>query len=156
MVYYERLKKGYEMALRLSIDDITNEHIDFCDSYIKKVITNAKRYSYRQKNKNKKFRIIVLDLETQSKYLQFEEKGYADIFTTYIPVSKTIIPVHNFDLAKAIFELSQIQRETILRNIVLGDKLTDIAKENGVSASMVSKHKKRALKIIKQRMLSKE
>jgi DNA-directed RNA polymerase specialized sigma24 family protein len=154
MVYYKRLKKGYEMALRLSIDDITNEHIDFCDNYIKKVITNAKRYSYRQKNK--KFRIIVLDLETQSKYLQFEEKGYADIFTTYIPVSKTIIPVYDFDLAKAIFELSRIQRETILRNIVLGDKLTDIAKENGISASMISKHKKRALKIIKQRMLSKE
>ncbi len=154
MVYYERLKREYEMALRLSIDDITNEHIDFCDSYIKKVITNAKRYSYRQKNK--KFRIIVLDLETQSKYLQFEEKGYANIFTTYIPVSKTIIPVNNSDLAKAIFELSRIQRETILRNIVLGDKLTDIAKENGVSASMVSKHKKRALEIIKQRMLSKK
>lgn len=49
-------------------------------------------------------------------------------------------------------ELTDIQRETVLRSIILGDKLKDIAKDIGVSVPMISKHRKRALEIIKQRM----
>lgn len=140
------------MKVKFSINDISYEHIDFCDSYIKKVITNAKRYTYREKAKVKKYNIILLNLETQSECFKFEEKGFENVFTTYITINKTIIPIHNLDLAEALMELTDIQRETVLRSIVLGDKLKDIAKDVGVSVPMISKHRKRALEIIKQRM----
>lgn len=144
------------MKLRLSVDDITNEQIDFCDRYIKKVITNAKRYSYREKVKIRKYNIIICDLETQLKYLQFNEDGFTEIFTTNVMVNKTIIPLIDSDLAEIILKLSNIQRETVLRNIVLNDKLTDIARDKGVSVTMISKHKKKALQIIKQELLNKK
>lgn len=144
------------MKLRISIDDITIEQIDFCDRYIKKVITNAKRYSYREKVKIRKYNIIICDLESQLKHLQFEEEGFIEIFTTNIMVNKTIIPLYDLDLAEVILKLSKIQRETVLRNIVLEDKLTDIARERGVSVTMISKHKKKALQIIKQELLYKK
>ena len=142
------------MKLKLSIENLTFEHIDFCDCYIKKVISNAKRYFYRPKIKIKKHNIILLNLDTQLETLQYEDREFENIFTTHIWINKTDIPVHNSDLAEALLELSEIQRESVLRSVVLGDKLIDIARDNKVSVPMISKHKNNALKFIKQRMLN--
>lgn len=39
---------------KLLLEDLSFDQIDYCDSYIKKVITNAKKSYYRQKSKAKK------------------------------------------------------------------------------------------------------
>ena len=49
-------------------------------------------------------------------------------------------------------ERTSLRSLSLLRNLVLGDSLTDIAKDSGVSIAMISKHKQNALKIIKERM----
>ena len=138
--------------IRLFIEDLSYEHIDFCDNYIKKVIINAKRYFYRPKSKVQKYDIVFVGLGTCENELTYEEKGFEDIFATYITVKGTTIPVYDPDLADALFTLTEMQRTVVLRNIVLGDSLTDIAKDSGVSIAMISKHKQNALKIIKERM----
>lgn len=142
-------------SIRLFIEDITNEHIEFCDMYIKKVITNAKRKFYRPKTKIEKYQIVFVGLDTCEDEISYEDSAFEEIFTTYITVNDIPIPVYNPDLAKALLELTEIQRMVVLRNIVLGDRLSDIADEIGVSVQMISKHKIKALEIIKERMTNK-
>ena len=99
--------------IRLFIEDISYEHIDFCDSYIKKVIINAKRYFYRPKSKVQKYDIVFVGLGTCENELTYEEKGFEDIFATYIAVKGTAIPVYDPDLADALFTLTEMQRTLV-------------------------------------------
>lgn len=138
--------------IKFFIEDITFEKIDFCDNYIKKVITNAKRRFYRSKAYVEGRRMIIVEYDSVLERLPFEEKGFDEIFTTYITVNDILIPVHNPDLAEILLELPEVQRMIVLRTIVLGEKLTDIAKELGVSVPMITKHRKKALETIKERM----
>lgn len=138
--------------IKFFIEDITFEMIDFCDRYIKKVITNAKHRFYRSKSYIGGHGLIIVDFDSAINQIPFEEKGFDEIFTTYITINDIPIPVHNPDLAEILLELPEVQRMIVLRTIVLGEKLTDIAKELGVSVPMVTKHRKKALATIKERM----
>lgn len=80
------------------------------------------------------------------------DDDFEKVCTTYITVKDIPIPVHDPDLAEALLDLTEVQRMVVLRSIVLGDKLADIAKEIGVSVQMISKHKIKALRVIKERM----
>ena len=142
--------------IKLFIEDITLEHIEFCDKYLKKVITNAKKRFYRPQMQIKKYGIVFVGIDTYAHKLLVAEEGYEEVFTTYVTINDIQIPVHNQNLAEILLELSDTQRMVLLRTVVLGDKLTDIAKEIGVSVPMVAKYKKKALKIIKERMSKRE
>lgn len=137
---------------RLFIEDITYESIVFCDMYIKKVITNAKRKFYRAKKNIEKYGIVIVQYDDNENELQYYDENLHNIFSTYITVNEIPIPVHNAKLAEALLNLSDVQRDILLRNIVLGDSLTSIALEYGVSTQMISKYKNKALKNIKERM----
>lgn len=138
--------------IKFFIEDVTFEMIDFCDRYIKKVITNAKRRFHRTKSHIEGHGVIIVEYDSVIDQLPFEEKGFDEIFTTYITVNDIPIPVHNPDLAEILLELPEVQRMVVLRTMILEETLTDIANELGVSVAMVSKHRKNALKTIKERM----
>ena len=70
----------------------------------------------------------------------------------YLRVKDVDIPVHNHELAKVLIDLTDKQRTVVLRNIVLGETLTEIAKDLGFSVSMARKLRNKALKNIKERM----
>ena len=70
----------------------------------------------------------------------------------YINAYSVSIPIYNHDLAEAIFGLKEKEREIILRNIVLGEALKDIAKDLGVTFQMVSKYKIKAIENLRKRM----
>ena len=138
--------------IKFFIEDVTFEMIDFCDRYIKKVITNSKRRFHRTKSHIEGHGVIIVEYDSVIDQLPFEEKGFDEIFTTYITVNDIPIPVHNPDLAEILLELPEVQRMVVLRTMILEETLTDIANELGVSVAMVSKHRKNALKTIKERM----
>ncbi len=135
---------------KLFIEDLTYEQLEFCDKYIKQTISNARAEYYREKYKDGRQEYIILDYDT------FEEV-ITDFVSNNIPVyinaCGVSIPVYNHDLAEAILELRDKEREIILRNIVLGDTLKDIANDLGVTFQMVSKYKIKAIKNLRKRML---
>ncbi len=120
------------MKIKYFIEDLTNEHIDYCDNYIKKVISNAKITFYREKSKIKKYDIVFLSLENCENEILCHDDN-TNIFTTYITVNDTPIPVHNSDLAEVLLELTETKRIIVLRNIVLDHTLKDIAKDLNIS-----------------------
>lgn len=140
------------MRIKFFINDLTSDHIDFCDNYIKKVVTNSKITFYRMKADLKKYDVFIVSLEGCSDEIPCNDNDYEELFTTYITVNDIPIPVHNPDLAEILLELPEVQRMVVLRTVVLGEKLTDIAKELGVSVPMITKHRKKALATIKERM----
>lgn len=141
---------------KLLLEDLSFDQIDYCDSYIKKVITNAKKSYYRQKSKAKKYEIVFVDFKTYENEIPHGDDLYEKGFAAYINVNNVIITVHNPDLAEALSGLNEIQRMVVLRCVVLGEKAIDIAKELDVSAPMITKHKQKALEIIKKRMSEKQ
>ena len=140
------------MRIKFFINDLTSDHIDFCDNYIKKVITNSKITFYRMKAERKKFDVFVFSLEECSDEIPCNDDGFEELFTTYITVNDIPIPVHNVDLAEILLELPEVQREVVLRNMILFQTQKEIAADMGISFQMVSKYKKKALKTIKERM----
>lgn len=97
-----------------------------------------------------------MDFKTYENEISHGDDLYEKGFAAYINVNNVIITVHNPDLAEALSGLNEIQRMVVLRCVVLGEKAIDIAKELDVSAPMITKHKQKALEIIKKRMSEKQ
>ncbi|MBR3933901.1 MAG: sigma-70 family RNA polymerase sigma factor [Clostridia bacterium] len=138
--------------IKFFIEDITFEHIEFCDKYIKKTISNQKHKYYRSDNLAKKYDVIFVDLDCVEEEITCVDSDLEAIGCIYLRVKDVDIPVHNHELAKVLIDLTDKQRTVVLRNIVLGETLTEIAKDLGFSVSMARKLRNKALKNIKERM----
>ncbi len=141
--------------IKLLIEDITMEHIEFCDKYIKRTLINQRHSYYRPAMRISRLNIIVLGLETVEDELACEENGFKKICTTHIDVSGERVPVHNSYFAEVLMEMPENLRTVLLRNQILNHKLKDIAKDLGVSAVMAGKYRDKAVAFIKERMKDK-
>lgn len=141
--------------IKLFIEDITLEHIEFCDRYIKRTLINARRYFYRPAMRLSQLNIIVFGLDSVEEELACEENGYEEVYTTYIDMDNVRIPVKDPDFAQVLLEMPENLRTVILRYEILEHSLKDIAKDLGVSATMAGKYRSKALEFIKERMKDK-
>ena len=141
--------------IRLFIEDITLEHIEFCDKYIKRTLINARHYFYRPAMRLSKLNIVIFGLDAVEEELSCEEDGYENIYVTYIEANGVKVPVHNPDFADVLLEMPENLRTVILRKEILNHKLKDIARDLGVSATMAGKYRDKALEFIKERMKDK-
>lgn len=142
--------------IKFFIEDITLEHIEFCDKYIKRTLINTRNSFYRPAVRFKNLNIILLGWETVEEELACDEQGYEKIYKTYIEVSGKYVPVENPDFAKVLLEMPEHLRTVVLRHFILGHKLKDIAGDLGVSAVMAGKYRDKALAFIKERMKEKQ
>ncbi len=141
--------------IRLFIEDITLEHIEFCDKYIKRTLINTRNSFYRPAMRFSKLNIVVFGLDVVEEELACEEDGYEEVSAARIEVNGIHIPVHNPDFADVLMEMPENLRTVILRHEILNHKLKDIAKDLGVSAAMAGKYRDNALEFIKERMKDK-
>lgn len=142
--------------IKLFIEDITLEHIEFCDKYIKRTLINTRHSFYRPAMRFKNLNIILLGWETVEEELACEEQGFEDVYETYIEVSGRRVPVKNSDFADVLLEMPENLRTVVLRHYILGHTLKDIAGDLGVSAVMAGKYRDKALAFIKERMKDKQ
>lgn len=142
--------------IKLFIEDITLEHIEFCDKYIKRTLINTRHSFYRPTMRFKNLNIILLGWEAVEEELACEEQGFEDVYETYIEVSGRHVPVKNPDFADVLLEMPENLRTVVLRHFILGHTLKDIAGDLGVSAVMAGKYRDKALKFIKERMKDKQ
>lgn len=141
--------------IRLFIEDITLEHIEFCDKYIKRTLINARHSFYRPAMRISKLNIVVFGLDTVEEELACEENGYEAVCTARIDVNGISIPVNNPDFAEVLMEMPENLRIVILRHEILNHTLKEIARDLGVSATMAGKYRDKALEFIKERMKDK-
>jgi DNA-directed RNA polymerase specialized sigma24 family protein len=140
------------MKTDFSLEDISEELLDYVDKYLKTVISNAKRRYYRKTKRPRKYGIVFVELDKYAEDLHYDEPGFEQALCQLIYVQGVKIPVLNPELADALRSLTETQRLVLLKNVVLKIPMKQIALELGVSIGMVEKHKNNAIRIIKRRM----
>ena len=136
------------------IEDITVEHIEFCDKYIKRTLINTRHSFYRSAMRLKRLNIILLGWETVEEELAYEEQGFVRAHRTVFDINGIQISVRDPDFADALKRMSEKLQVVILRHCILGHALKDIAKNLGVSAVMAGKYRDKGLAFLKERMTS--
>ena len=140
------------MKTDFSLEDISEELLNYVDRYLKTVISNTKRRYYRKTKRSRKYGIVFVELDKYAEDLYYDDPGFEQVLCQLIDVQGVKIPVLNPDLADALRSLTETQRLVLLKNIVLKIPMKKLALELGVSIGMVEKHKKNAIRAIKRRM----
>ena len=135
------------MKTDFSLEDISEELLDYVDKYLKTVISNAKRRYYRKTKRPRKYGIVFVELDKYAEDLHYDEA-----LCQLIDVQGVKIPILNPELADTLRSLTETQRLVLLKNVVLKIPMKQIALELGISIGMVEKHKNNAIRIIKRRM----
>jgi len=124
-------------------EEIENRFVSFC----KTVIRNELFDVYREENRYAEV-FVPLDIHIdalsmcdcyETDYVKF----YADDF---------VILIENESLSQAMPKLTDRQREVVLRYFLLNEKDAEIAKNFGISAKMVGKHRAKALVALRKMM----
>ena len=140
------------MKTDFSLEDISEELLDYVDKYLKTVISNAKRRYYRKTKRPRKYGIVFVELDKYAEDLHYDEPGFEQALCQLIDVQWVKIPILNPELADTLRSLTETQRLVLLKNVVLKIPMKQIALELGISIGMVEKHKNNAIRIIKRRM----
>ncbi len=140
------------MKTDFSLEDISEELLDYVDKYLKTVISNAKRRYYRKTKRPRKYGIVFVELDKYAEDLHYDEPGFEQALCQLIDVQGVKIPILNPELADTLRSLTETQRLVLLKNVVLKIPMKQIALELGISIGMVEKHKNNAIRIIKRRM----
>ena len=140
------------MKTDFSLEDISEELLDYVDKYLKTVISNATRRYYRKPKRPRKYGIVFVELDKYAEDLHYDDPGLEKALCQLIDVQGVKIPVLNPELADALRSLTETQRLVLLKNVVLKIPMKQIALELGVSIGMVEKHKNNTIRIIKRRM----
>mgnify|MGYP005768648929 FL=1 len=140
------------MKTDFSLEDISEESLDYVDKYLKTVISNAKRRYYRKTKRPRKYGIVFVELDKYAEDLHYDEPGFEQALCQLIDVQGVKIPILNPELADTLRSLTETQRLVLLKNVVLKIPMKQIALELGISIGMVEKHKNNAIRIIKRRM----
>lgn len=138
------------------INDIDDMVRDMVNQYLKTVMINAKISYFRKINKPKKHGIIFYNYEDFSEELSYDDPAFnallEDTFEHRFIIQNKEFVMRNRHLAEALHKLSEIQRDVILQIYVANRTQREIAKEYGVSFQMISKHKIKALRKLKEVM----
>ena len=140
------------MKTDFSLEDISEELLDYVDKYLKTVISNAKRRYYRKTKRPRKYGIVFVELDKYAEDLHYDEPGFEQALCQLIDVQGVKIPILNPELADTLRSLTETQRLVLLKNVVLKIPMKQIALELGISIGMGEKHKNNAIRIIKRRM----
>ena len=140
------------MKTDFSLEDISEELLDYVDKYLKTVISIAKRRYYRKTKRPRKYGIVFVELDKYAEDLHYDEPGFEQALCQLIDVQGVKIPILNPELADTLRSLTETQRLVLLKNVVLKIPMKQIALELGISIGMVEKHKNNAIRIIKRRM----
>ncbi len=148
----EKIFKNVEAFL----DDIDDMIRDLVNQYLKTVMINAKITYFRKINKPKKYGIVFYNYEDFSEEISYDDAAFSELLEDNLEyrfiVCNEEFVTRNRDLVDALHKLSEIQRDVILQIYVANRTQREIAKEYGVSFQMISKHKIKALRKLKEVM----
>ena len=140
------------MSKKYNLCDIDDSIIDLMDMYIKAVIGNSKIDELRKIECRKKAGFIVYRIEGFEEELIYNEPSFENILMHRFQVNGTEFFVRNENLAKALLNLTDIQREIVFQTEIAERTQRDIAKELGISFQMISKYRKAALKKLREEL----
>jgi RNA polymerase sigma factor (sigma-70 family) len=134
------------------LSEINESIIELTDKYIKAVISNSKIDAVRKKERRKKSGFIVCCIDNFYEKLIYEESSFENILLQRFQVNGVNFFINNDNLVEALLHLTEIQRKILFQTEIAQKTQREIAKEMGVSFQMISKHRKSAIKKLKEEL----
>ncbi len=134
------------------LSDINEELIELADKYIKAVISNSKIDAVRKKERRKKSEFIIYRIDNFPEELIYEEPSFENLFLQRFQVNDINFFINNDNLIEALLHLTDIQRKILFQTEIAQKTQREIAKEMGISFQMISKHRKTAIKKLKEEL----
>lgn len=135
-----------------TLHDINEEMILSADSYLRTVIINKKRHYIRKITKMSRNGITFLELEKYESNLIYNDSYFNSVGTTYFYARGKHIPIRIPELAEALSELTELHLQILLQTVILNVRLEDLAKELGISRSMMYIHRQNAIKELRRKL----
>ena len=135
-----------------SFEEVNDAVIVYVDKYLKLLMSNVK-YSFLEKYNNSERPIYncVYLKENDIRFSYCDQKIEKILCNTF-SVEDMEITVNDDALSDCLNNLSNREREIVLRNVVLRTPLKEIAADMGLSERMVKYCKKKALEKMKKGM----
>ena len=135
-----------------TLHDINEELKLTADVYLRTVLINKKRHYIRRITKLSRNGITFLELEKYESNLTYNDNYFTKIGTTYFYSRGKYIPIKTPELAEALSKLSELHLQIILQTFILNVRIEDIAKEYGISRSMIYVHRQKAINELRRRL----
>lgn len=135
-----------------TLSDIHIEVIDTADKYLKGVLINTKHRYFRILRRHERDGITIFELEKYESNLAYEENGYHGVDSECFVVGNDTIVMEKSELTEALFSLTPIQRDILLRSVFTTISQKELAKEYGITVRMVQKHKFAAIAKLRRRL----
>ena len=128
--------------------DINDDLKSSADLYLRTVIINKKRHYIRRITKLSRNGITFLELEKYESNLTYNDNYFTKIGTTYFYSRGKYVPIKTPELAEALSKLSELHLQILLQTFILNVRIEDIAKEYGISRSMIYVHRQKSINSI--------
>lgn len=135
-----------------TLSDIRIEVIDTADRYMKAVLINTKNRYFRVLRKHDRNGITVFELEKYESNLAYEESGFTGIDSEYFVVGNEMLALEKSELTEALLSLTPIQRDILMKSVLLEKSQEELAAEYAITKRMIRKHKHLALEKLRRRL----
>ena len=132
--------------------DINDDMKSSADLYLRTVIINKKRHYIRRITKLSRNGITFLELEKYESNLTYNDNYFTKIGTTCFYSRGKYVPIKTPELAEALSKLSELHLQIILQTFILNVRIEDLAKEYGISRSMIYVHRQKAINELRRRL----
>jgi DNA-directed RNA polymerase specialized sigma24 family protein len=134
------------------VSDICIEVIETADRYMKAVLINTKKRYFRVLRKHERNGITVFELEKYESNLAHEENGFTKVDSEYFVVGNELFALEKSELTEALLLLTPIQRDVLLKSVLLEKSQEELAAEYAITKRMIRKHKHLALEKLRRRL----
>ena len=131
-------------------EDIDEKVLRYVDAYIKQTLKYTK-VDYIKELSNERKYTSLLKKRNDGLLTSIEAESDRYIYAE-IRVDDYIIEFESEMMFREIMRLTEKQREVLLKNVVLGIPMAEIARQMGIRENKVYKHKKNALLALAERM----
>lgn len=135
-----------------SPDNISDDIRNYCDKFFRTVIKNTILYYFRDVGKLQNANVSVGNIDDYLEIIPDSEAEEEIYKTEHIKIKDILFETSDPQLGQALNDLTVSQRTVILENIILGYTLSEIADELHICLRMVQKHKRNALRKLKEEM----
>lgn len=135
---------------KYTAEDIDEKVLRYVDAYIKQTLRYTKVDYIKESSNERKYTDLLK--KRNDGFLKLVDAESDRYIYEKIQIDDYIIEFESETVFREIMRLTEKQREVLLKNVVLGIPMEEIARQMGIRENKVYKHKKNALLALAERM----
>lgn len=133
------------------IEQIDERMLKYANAYIKQVVNNSQKNYFRSTLRHTKYNISFEEYNDNINYFANEIHEFT-VPLQFLTVGIVSVEIESNKLYEALLQLTDKQREVLVKNIVFDIPMQDVAKQMKISLGKAYKHKRNAINILRRRL----